>query len=143
MDATTSLNDDDVINYSQAAEVFAACSAIMMLINSSAATNKTLRMLYCILQHSLKLICSLEDDSKRLKTKKKTRECDQLKTWKCTRCLSAWYSNLALAYAFSIAKEPSHLKTGKYLLTNGSEVINSNDLHFPSYLLDFLIRLEY
>jgi predicted metal-dependent peptidase len=72
MDATT-LNDGDVIIYSQAAEVFAACSAIMMLINSSAATNKTLRMLYCILQHSLKLKCSLEDDSKRLKTKKKTK----------------------------------------------------------------------
>ena len=61
MDATT-LNDDDVINYSQAAGVFAACSAIMMLINSGAATNKTLRMLYCVLQHSLKLRCSLEDD---------------------------------------------------------------------------------
>ena len=61
MDATT-LNDDDVINYSQAAGVFAACSAIMMLINSGAATNKTLRMLYCVLQHSVKLRCSLEDD---------------------------------------------------------------------------------
>ena len=42
MDATT-LNDDDVINDSQAAELFAACSAIMMLINSGVATNKTLR----------------------------------------------------------------------------------------------------
>ena len=39
MDAAT-LNDDDVINYSQAAGVFAARSAIIMLINSCAATNK-------------------------------------------------------------------------------------------------------
>ena len=80
MDATT-LNDDDVINYSQAAGVFAACSAIMMLINSGAATNKTLRMLYCVLQHSLKLRCSLEDDG--LSTKR-VEPVNALPAFKCT-----------------------------------------------------------
>ena len=80
MDATT-LNDDDVINYSQAAGAFAACSAIMMLLNSGAATNKMLRMLYCVLQHSLKLRCSLEDDSF---SAKRVEPGNALLVFKCT-----------------------------------------------------------
>ena len=80
MDATR-LGDDDVIDYSQAAGAFAAWSAIIMLLNSGAATNKTLRMLYCVLQHSLKLRCSLEDDDL---SAKRVEPANALLVFKCT-----------------------------------------------------------
>ena len=71
------MNDDDAINYSQAAGVFAACSAIMMLI---AATKKTLRMLYCVLQYILKL----EDDGF---SAKRVEPVNALSVFKCTNQL--------------------------------------------------------
>ena len=91
MDATT-LNDDDVINYAQAAGVFAACSAIMMLINSGAATNKTLRMLHCVIQHSLKLKCSLEDDGF---SAKRVEPVNALSVFKCTNQLCSGSGTLS------------------------------------------------